>query len=106
LVYKSKEPVNPDQATFMDFSVEQKAIPALCMCCQLQPEALLEYTLFSHQLLTKEEYEQEIKQYIENLGIQNFEIIEKKKVVFHDLLSFLEQNYQARPEYRNRWRVD
>jgi lycopene beta-cyclase len=27
----------------------------------------------------KEEYEQEIKQYIENLGIQNFEIIEKKK---------------------------
>jgi hypothetical protein len=32
-------------------------------------EALLEYTLFS-QLLTKE-YEQEIKQYIENLGIQN-----------------------------------
>jgi lycopene beta-cyclase len=49
------------------------------MCCQLQPEALLEYTLFSHQLLTKEEYEQEIKQYIENLGIQNFEIIEKKR---------------------------
>jgi lycopene beta-cyclase len=40
-------------------------------------EALLEYTLFSHQLLTK--YEQEIKQYIENLGIQNFEIIEKKR---------------------------
>jgi lycopene beta-cyclase len=32
-------------------------------------EALLEYTLFSHQLLTKED-EQEIKQYIENLGIQ------------------------------------
>jgi lycopene beta-cyclase len=39
--------------------------------------ALLEYTLFSHQLLTKDE--QEIKQYIENLGIQNFEIIEKKR---------------------------
>jgi hypothetical protein len=38
---KSKEPVfNPDQATFMDFSVEQKAIPALCMCCQLQPPKL------------------------------------------------------------------
>jgi lycopene beta-cyclase len=40
-------------------------------------EALLEYTLFSHQ--RQREYEQEIKQYIENLGIQNFEIIEKKK---------------------------
>jgi lycopene beta-cyclase len=65
LVYKSKEPVfNPDQATFMDFSVEQKAIPALCMPTSTT-EALLEYTLFSHQLLTKEEYEQEIKQYIE-----------------------------------------
>jgi lycopene beta-cyclase len=33
--------------------------------------SFIEYTLFSHQLLTKEEYEQEIKQYIENLGIQN-----------------------------------
>jgi lycopene beta-cyclase len=79
----------------MDFSVEQKAIPALCMLTSTT-EALLEYTLFSHQLLTKRNTK-EIKQYIENLGIQNFEIIEKKKVVFHDLLSFLEQNYQARP---------
>jgi lycopene beta-cyclase len=53
LVYKSKEPVfNPDQATFMDFSVEQKAIP-LYVCAATTTEALLEYTLFSHQLLTK-----------------------------------------------------
>jgi lycopene beta-cyclase len=29
-------------------------------------EALLEYTLFSHDLLPKEEYEQEIEKYIEN----------------------------------------
>jgi lycopene beta-cyclase len=32
-----------------------------------------------HTSFDKEEYEQEIKQYIENLGIQNFEIIEKKR---------------------------
>jgi lycopene beta-cyclase len=50
-------------------------------------EALLNIHCF-HTSFFKEEYEQEIKQYIENLGIQNFEIIEKKKVVFHDLLSF------------------
>jgi lycopene beta-cyclase len=39
-------------------------------------EALLEYTLFSHDLLPKEEYEQ--SKYIRKLGIHNFEIIEKK----------------------------
>ncbi len=78
---KSKEPVfNPDQATFMDFSVEQKGNTRFMYVLPTSTtEALLEYTLFSHQLLTKEEYEQEIKQYIEKLGIQNFEIIEKEK---------------------------
>jgi lycopene beta-cyclase len=59
----------------MDFSVEQKAIIYVCAPTSTT-EALLEYTLFSQ--LDKEN-EQEIKQYIENLGIQNFEIIEKKR---------------------------
>jgi lycopene beta-cyclase len=40
LVYKSKEAVfNPDQATFMDFSVEQKG-NTLCMYCLPQPPKL------------------------------------------------------------------
>jgi lycopene beta-cyclase len=58
------------------------------MCCQLQPPKLYWIYIVFTPAFDKEEYEQEIKQYIENLGIQNFEIIEKKKVA-HDLLSFL-----------------
>ena len=42
-------------------------------------EALLEYTLFSKNLLSKEEYEAEIQKYIENLGITEYEIIEKEE---------------------------
>jgi lycopene beta-cyclase len=78
---KSEEPVfNPEQATFMDFSVEQKGNTRFMYVLPTSTtEALLEYTLFSHKLLTKEEYEQEIKLYIQKLGIQNFEIIEKEQ---------------------------
>jgi lycopene beta-cyclase len=64
LVYKSKEAVfNPDQATFMDFRWSKKAIPVLYVLPTSTTEALLEYTLFSHDL-PKEEYEQEIEKYI------------------------------------------
>ncbi|CAM2863190.1 lycopene cyclase family protein [Flavobacterium frigoris] len=78
---KSKEPVfNPDQATFMDFSVEQKGNTRFMYVLPTSTtEALLEYTLFSHDLLAKEEYEQEIEKYIRKLGIHNFEIIEKEQ---------------------------
>jgi lycopene beta-cyclase len=43
-------------------------------------EALLEYTLFSHDLLPKKSTTEE--KYIRKLGIHNFEIIEKNKAVF------------------------
>lgn len=78
---KSKEAVfNPDQATFMDFSVEQKGNTRFMYVLPTSAnEALLEYTLFSHQLLAKEEYEQEIENYIRKLGITDFEIIEKEQ---------------------------
>jgi lycopene beta-cyclase len=78
---KSKEPVfNSKQVTFMDFSVEQKGNTRFMYVLPTSTtEALLEYTLFSHQLLAKEEYEQEIKNYILKLGIDNYEIIEKEK---------------------------
>ncbi|NGY36774.1 lycopene cyclase [Flavobacterium sp. XN-5] len=78
---KSKEAVfNPDQATFMDFSVEQKGNTRFMYVLPTSTnEALLEYTLFSHLLLPKEEYEQEIENYIRELGITDFEIIEKEQ---------------------------
>ena len=78
---KSNEAVfTPNCATFMDFSVEQKGNTRFMYVLPTsENEALLEYTLFSKHLLSKEEYESEIQKYIENLGITEYEIIEKEQ---------------------------
>jgi len=78
---KSTEAVfNPEQATFMDFSVAQKGNTRFMYVLPVSKnEALIEYTLFSAELLEKEEYESEIKNYIQKLGIQTFEITEKEQ---------------------------
>ena len=77
---KSKEPVfTADCATFMDFSVEQRGNTRfMYVLPTTETEALLEYTLFSKDLLPKEEYESEIQKYIEQLGITEYEIVEKE----------------------------
>ncbi len=79
---KSEQAVffNMGQATFMDFSVVQKGNTRFMYVLPTsKTEALLEYTLFSHHHLKKEEYENEIQQYIEKLGITNYEIVEKEQ---------------------------
>ncbi|MDN3675484.1 lycopene cyclase family protein [Flavobacterium branchiarum] len=78
---KSKENVlNPEQVTFMDFSVAQKGNTRFMYALPIsKKEALIEYTLFSHTLLEKQEYESEIKNYIQKLGIQDYEIVEKEQ---------------------------
>ncbi|MCF6131561.1 lycopene cyclase family protein [Flavobacterium wongokense] len=78
---KSNEAVfNPDCATFMDFSVEQKGNTRFMYVLPTsETEALIEYTLFSKNLLSKEEYETEIQNYIQKLGISDYEIIEKEQ---------------------------
>jgi len=78
---KSKQSVfNPDCATFMDFSIEQKGNTRFMYVLPTsQNEALLEYTLFSKELLPKEEYETEIHNYIQKLGITEYEIVEKEQ---------------------------
>lgn len=78
---KSKETVfNENQVTFMDFSVEQRGNTRFMYVLPTSTtEALLEYTLFSADLLPKEEYEAEIKKYIEKLGINEYEIVEKEQ---------------------------
>lgn len=78
---KSKEAVfTSNCATFMDFSVEQKDNTRFMYVLPTsENEALLEYTLFSKDLLLREEYEFEIQKYIENLGIKEYEIIEKEQ---------------------------
>ena len=70
---------NPEQATFMDFSVAQKGNTRFMYVLPIsETEALLEYTLFSKELLSKEEYEAEIENYIQKLGISNYQILEKE----------------------------
>lgn len=78
---KSEEAVfNQEQATFMDFSVDQRGNTRFMYVLPTsKTEALLEYTLFSHQLLERSEYEEEIQKYIRKLGISNYEIIEKER---------------------------
>jgi lycopene beta-cyclase len=70
---------NPEQATFMDFSVAQKGNTRFMYVLPVsETEALLEYTLFSKELLSKEEYENEIQNYIQKLEISNYKILEKE----------------------------
>lgn len=78
---KSKEEVfDKNTATFMDFSVEQRGNTRFMYVLPTSStEALLEYTLFSKDLLSKEEYENEIQNYIKKLGITDYEIVEKEQ---------------------------
>lgn len=77
---KTKEPIfTPETATFMDFSINQKQTTRFMYVLPTSKnEALLEYTLFSPNLLKKEEYETGIVDYIKDLGIIEYEIIEQE----------------------------
>ncbi len=78
---KSKAPFfDPDCATFMDFSVAQIGNTRFMYVLPFsENEALIEYTLFSKELLPAQEYETEISKYIEKLGITEYEIVEKEQ---------------------------
>lgn len=78
---KSSQAVfNPNCATFMDFSVEQKGNTRFMYVLPTsETEALIEYTLFSKDLLSKDEYEREIKNYIQKLGITEYKLVEKEQ---------------------------
>lgn len=78
-VVKTREPVfDVDQATYMDFSIEQKGNTRfMYVLPYAENRALVEYTLFSEDLLQKEEYETAIEAYLTNkLSITDFEIEE------------------------------
>lgn len=70
----------PEKVTFMDFSVEQKNNTRFMYVLPFSKnKALIEYTLFSADLLPKEAYENEIKSYIKKLGITSFTITETEQ---------------------------
>ncbi|PWK25293.1 lycopene cyclase family protein [Maribacter polysiphoniae] len=78
----TKEPTfNEDEAVFMDFSVEQRNNTRFMYVLPYSENtALLEYTLFSENLLPIDEYEKAIKDYL-NLKYHctEFEILEKEQ---------------------------
>jgi len=78
---KSEQAVfDPELPTFMDFSVPQNGNTRFMYVLPTsENEALIEYTLFSKDLLSDLEYEIAIGNYIQKLGISNYEIVEKER---------------------------
>ena len=65
---------------FMDFNIEQKKETRFLYVLPLDSKnALVEYTLFSPDLLEKKEYEEGIESYLKNRGITEYEIKEKEQ---------------------------
>ncbi|WP_111624098.1 lycopene cyclase family protein [Arenibacter echinorum] len=69
------------QATFMDFSIPQNGNTRFMYVLPFSnTEALVEYTLFSKNLLPTQEYEEAIKKYLkDNLDCHHYEILETEK---------------------------
>jgi lycopene beta-cyclase len=78
---KTSKPIfDANCATFMDFSIPQKGNTRLMYVLPFsETEALVEYTLFSADLLPENEYEQAINDYLKEKGVSSFEIIKKEQ---------------------------
>ena len=64
-------------ATYMDFSIDQQADCRFGYVLPFtQKKALVEYTLFNKKLLTHEEYDSAIKDYLTKLGISQYHVSE------------------------------
>ena len=78
---RTKAPVfNDALPTFMDFSIPQKGNTRFIYVLPTSStEALIEYTLFSKDLLSAQEYDDAIKENIAELGITEYEIMYSEK---------------------------
>ncbi len=78
---ETEEDVFDDEvATFMDFTVDQRDNTRFMYVLPFSPRtALVEYTLFSKNLLDYKEYESEIKQYLRKKSIKAYTITEKEQ---------------------------
>ena len=79
---KTEKPIfEKNTATFMDFRTEQhQDVRFFYVLPYSDKEALIEYTIFSKQLLPAEAYDKQIEKYIqETLQIEKFTIVEKEK---------------------------
>jgi len=76
LIETNKQVFDPCQATIMDFRVDQAKGTTFCYVLPLSPvSALVEYTLFSPGLLSQEDYDKGLKNYIQSfLQIEDYTI--------------------------------
>ncbi len=74
---KASEPAfDAETPVFMDFSIAQKGNTRFMYVLPFSDsEAIVEYTLFSKDLLPKAEYEQAIEEYLANCGAISYEIV-------------------------------
>ncbi|MFP5439185.1 MAG: lycopene cyclase family protein [Bacteroidia bacterium] len=71
---------NPEVPVFMDFSIPQKGNTRFMYVLPFSAnEAIVEYTLFSKDLLPEHEYETAIQEYLNNLGVTKYEIVDKER---------------------------
>lgn len=80
-VIRTPEPVfDPDAATFFDFRVPQHGVMRFMYILPTSPtEALVEYTLFSADILPDEEYVSELERYITGiLGLHHYDILDEE----------------------------
>lgn len=77
----TEKPVfDPKCPKFMDFSIPQKGNTRFMYVLPFsETEAIVEYTLFSKDLLPEKEYEDAIKDYLQTLGADNYDIVDKEK---------------------------
>ncbi|NER17654.1 lycopene cyclase family protein [Spongiivirga citrea] len=79
-VETEKSVFNADTATFMDFDLQQNGNTRfMYVLPETSKKALLEYTLFSEHILDKSEYENAIKEYLNELGVKEYRIAEKEQ---------------------------
>nr|WP_322623373.1 lycopene cyclase family protein [uncultured Flavobacterium sp.] len=75
---------NPEVPVFMDFSIPQKGNTRFMYVLPFSTtEAIVEYTLFSKDLLPTEEYEDAIKEYLTKLDVTQYEVLDKEKGSIH-----------------------
>ena len=89
-----KNSFDDSTATFMDFTVDQKKNTRFMYVLPISPnKALFEYTLFSKEVLTKEEYESELIKYLAIKSITEYTITEiEQGVIPMTSYKFWEQN--------------
>lgn len=79
VIKTDNECFNPNKATFMDFSIEQNDLTQFMYVLPFsKTEALVEYTLFSKDLLEPQKYEDAIKKYLNSSRISDYKVTSKE----------------------------